>query len=240
MNLDSEIIGAILGPIITALIAGLAYGVQHWRSLRRWEDERQKALQQASEEVKFIDTWLSALGRLADIDPDYEAKAQRALQDLERSYHAMAVELADDGPRPRRRTLIQHLGALLLVPLHRGTAKMLRAFYWLSLLLGTLWTIALIATIGEQVETEGWAIALFALMFLVAVGLLPALGFYLWARYVDRERVRPVAAGIRPTAPVTGWPPPAMGASGSQPPFTGPFQGYPPSVVQDPVRGRRP
>lgn len=189
--IDSEIIGAILGPIITALIAGLAYAFQQWRSVRRWEGEREKALQQATEEVKFIDTWLSALGRLSEVDPDYEAKARRALADLERSYHAMAADLADDGPRPVRKSVGQHIGAIFLVPLHRTGAKVIRVFYWVLLLLATVWTIAVMATVGEQAQRDGWALSISIAFLVTLIGLLPALGLYLWARHADKEKVRP-------------------------------------------------
>lgn len=118
------------------------------------------------------------------------------------------------------------------------SAKVLRVFYWIFLLTGTFWSVAVFASIGEQVETDGWGIAIFAAVFLVAFGLLPALLFYLWARHADREKVRPVAAGGGPTAPVPGWPPPGPGVPGTQPPYAGPFQAYP--GFQDPVRERRP
>lgn len=44
----------------------------------------------------------------------------------------MALDLADDGPRPRTKTLAEHLGVLVLVPLHRPLAKVARGFYYIA------------------------------------------------------------------------------------------------------------
>lgn len=206
MGYDSEIVGAIIGPLLTSLLAIVAYSFQQWRTRRRWEDERNRAIEQAIQEVQYIDTWLSALQRIERIDPDHELKLERALLDLERSYQVMSLDLADDEPRPSRRTLAQHIGWFLLVPIHGSPAKVVRVFYWIMLSLTLIWVIAIMASVTD-LASDGIAVTIIASVILTALSAVPTILVAVLARHLERRTLRQRE----------------IAQPGSPPPFT-PFQ----------------
>lgn len=207
--MDSEIIGAILGPLVTAVLAIVAYIFQDWRTKRRWETDRERSVAQAIQEVQYLDLWLSALNRLGGNDPEWENKRQRALADLERSYRVMAFDLADDGPKPKNRSLTEHLGWFLLFPLQHTGAKVVRVFYLISLAAAILWVVGIIAVFDTRAES-GLITEILASMIVTVMGFVPAILFAVWARHLEhRHQQRRLA----PTAPAPDQPWP-----------TGPFQ----------------
>ncbi|NNG21189.1 hypothetical protein HJ590_16825 [Naumannella sp. ID2617S] len=224
---DSEIVGAIIGPLLTGLLALIAYTVREQLSVRRWDDERDRALTKATNEVRYIDTWLSALNRLPDSDPEREVKLQRALLDLERSYQVMSSDLADDGTRPRTRTLGEHVRHLLLLDLRKTFPKVLRVFFYLFALMGLLWTAAIISVFDSGSE-QGLGLEITGSAIITVLGFLPALLVGIWARAADRDKVRP-QPGVPP--PPSGLPPSGL----PQGPFAG--HGPQPGAGPDPWSG---
>lgn len=185
---DSEIWGAIIGPVLTGVLAVLAYLFQQWRRRRRWEDERERAIGQAIQEVQYVDTWLSALQRTERIDPDHDLKLERALLDLERSYQVMSLDLADDEPRPKRRTLAEHISWFLLIPIHGTGAKVVRALYWVMLAITALW-IALLVVILSEYPADELASVIVVSIFFSGIAVIPTALIAVWARHLD-GRVR--------------------------------------------------
>jgi hypothetical protein len=59
---DPEIVAALIGPVLTALLAALAVGFKEWQRRRHTVDQRHETLRQAADEVAFIDARLTAYG----------------------------------------------------------------------------------------------------------------------------------------------------------------------------------
>ena len=102
--MDPEIIGALIGPILTAVLAGVAVGFKEWRRRRESADQRHETLRQAADEVAFIDAWLTAYAKIAP-EAEQRKRAPRALADVEPSYATMTAShqaaAAAPGPGPR-------------------------------------------------------------------------------------------------------------------------------------------
>jgi hypothetical protein len=138
---DPEIIGALIGPLLTAVLAVLAVGFKEWRRRRETADQRHETLQQAADEVAFIDAWLTAYAKIATEDQRRE-RAPRALADLERSYAAMTASHQAAATATQNRTAVDLLARILLLRLRRPAAKVLRVFYYIFGVLGFLFTLA--------------------------------------------------------------------------------------------------
>lgn len=196
--MDPEILGALIGPILTAGLAGVAVGFKEWRRRRESADQRHETLQQATQEVAFIDAWLSTYAKIAT-DAEQRERTPRALADLERSYAAMTTSHQAAAAAPRARTAVDLFARVLLLRLHRPGAKVLRVFYYLFAALGLLFTVAGMST---SIRREGESLA-----FVIGVGMVftlmsfsPAILCYALTRLADRPRRIP--------GPVAGPPPP--------------------------------
>lgn len=217
--MDSEIIGAIIGPFLTTLLAGGAYIFQSWQKTRRWEDQQERSLAKAVQEVQFIDTWLSALDRIGDHDPEHAAKVARATKDLERSYQVLAADLGDDGPRPRVKGPGDILGAIFMVPLQSLPAKILRVFYWLMLVIGLSWSLLIIGVSSEGQVSLATVVGVSIL--LTVIGLIPAGILGVLTKVIDRSGQPTPAARPVPLSP----PPDGTMVPGPFVPYAGPYQG---------------
>ena len=205
--MDPEIIAALIGPLLTAGLAGLAVGFKEWRRRRETADQREETLQQAAEEVAFIDAWLTAYAKIATEDQQRE-RAPRALADLERSYAAMTASHQAAASAARNRTAVDLLARILLLRLHRPGAKVLRIFYYIFGVLGLLFTLAgMSGGTFSRGESLGFVIAVGMVFTLMSFS--PAILFYGLARLADRPRrtVAPGATGTPPGPPgYTAWP----------------------------------
>ena len=52
--MDPEIVAALIGPVLTAGLAALAFMLRDWRQRRETADEQHQTLRQAADEVAFI------------------------------------------------------------------------------------------------------------------------------------------------------------------------------------------
>ena len=145
VSVDPEIIGALIGPILTAGLAGVAVGFKEWRRRRESADQRHETLRQAADEVAFIDDWLTAYAKIAP-EAEQRKRAPRALADLERSYATMTASHQAAAPAPRARTAVDLLARVLLLRLHRTAAKVLRVFYYVFAVLGFFFVVAGMST----------------------------------------------------------------------------------------------
>ena len=211
--MDPEIIAAIVGPALTAMLAGAAVGAKNWWNRRNQTDQRDRAIEQASRQVAFIDAWLSAYGKAAG--PEQQARRLRAISDLERAYEAMTTAVTAERTSSGRGTAGEVARTLLLVPLHRTRAKVARALYYLFLGVGFLFVLATIDTIAEETESS--------LLKNIAIGMIVTVFWFLPAgimwpvtRVLDREKTAPqsppplgYAYNPIPTQPPAGYPPPS-------------------------------
>lgn len=197
--MDIQIVGAIIGPLLTALLAGIAVVVRQWQTARVRQDEREASLERRREQIGFIDTWLTAHQRVSGMDPQAQQHTQRALSDLEFLYQQVSVELRHPPPPARRHTAVDAVKVLLLIPSHGGAAKTLRALYYILALCGIGWTIATISTLGDS--TDGVVLNIVVAMILTIVGFAPAALVAVIARAADRSRRTRDTDILQPVAP---------------------------------------
>jgi hypothetical protein len=187
VGVDPEIIAALIGPLLTAALAGLAVGFEGWRRRRESADLRHETLQQAADEVAFIDAWLSAYAKIATEDQRRE-RAPQALADLERSYAAMTASHRAAATASRNRTAVDLLARILLLRLHRPAAKVLRVLYYIFAVLGFLFVLAGMTGSTFRRGGEGWGFVILVGMVFTLMSFSPAILCYALARLADRPR----------------------------------------------------
>ena len=196
--MDPEIIGALIGPLLTAGLAGVAVGFEEWRRRRESADQRHETLRQAADEVAFIDAWLTAYAKIAT-ETERRTRAPRALADLERSYTIMTASHQAAAAAPRTRTAADLLARVLLLRVHRPAAKVLRVFYYVFAVLGFFFIVAGMST-GFRRDEEGLVFVILVGMVFTLLAFSPAILCYALARLADRPRRTP--------GPVAPQPPP--------------------------------
>jgi hypothetical protein len=199
VSVDPEILGALIGPLLTAGLAALAVGFKEWRRRRESADQRHETLQQATAEVAFIDAWLTAYAKIAT-EAEQRERAPRALADLERSYAAMTASNQAAAAAPRARTAADLLSQILLRRLRRPRAKVLRVFYYLFAVLGFLFILAGMSTSIRR-EGESLAFVILVGMVFTLMSFSPAILFYALARLADRPRRIPGPVADPPPGP---------------------------------------
>ncbi len=128
-----SVIAAAVGPILTALLAALGFWLRDRRQSRNRQQAYQRALEESSDQVAFIRTWLDAHQQIASPQAHEQARAQ-ALSDLERAY--VRVEQARDAVGRRSEPFSVRRGLkrlLLLDSMHTTSAKIWGVVYYLSL-----------------------------------------------------------------------------------------------------------
>jgi hypothetical protein len=203
---DPEIVAALIGPVLTAGLAALAVGFKEWQRRRETADQRHETLQQAADEVAFIDAWLTAYAKIATQDQQRE-RAPRALADLERSYAAMTASHQAAVTATRNRTGADLLARLLLLRLRRPAAKVLRVFYYIFAVLGFLFVLAGMSGDTFRRADEGLGFVILVGMVFTLISFSPAILCYALARLAERPRrpLAPVAA--EPPLGIPGYPP---------------------------------
>jgi hypothetical protein len=225
---DPEIVAALIGPVLTALLAALAVGFKEWQRRRQTVDQRHETLRQAADEVAFIDAWLTAYAKIATADQQRE-RVPRALADLERSYAAMTASHEAAATGTRNRTAADLLARILLLRLHRTGAKVLRVCYYIFAVLGFLFTFAgMSGSFLRSDEGLGFVILVGMVFTLMAFG--PAILCYALARLGDRPR-RSLESGAQPPPGPPAYPPwPDNSYRGPMPSAPGQVgAGYPPA-----------
>lgn len=206
--MDPEIVAALIGPVLTAGLAAMAFMLREWRQRRETADEQHQTLRQAADEVAFIDAWLTAYAKIAT-PAEQRERAPRALADLERSYAAMtASHQAAASATRTRATGVDVLARILLLRLRRPGAKVLRVFYYIFAVLGFLFTFAGISS-SSFGTGEGLGFLILVGMVFTVISFSPAILFYALTRLADRPRRTPSQGdGQPPTGPAAdaAWP----------------------------------
>jgi hypothetical protein len=182
---DSAVVAAVIGPVITALVSVLGLWVRDVRRRRDRAHAHQQAVERANERIAAIDNWLRAFKEVASAEEYEDARRQARDQLLE------ARPLIDDvavsqPPARERRDLGQIVDRLLLrEAMTTRATRVAGVLYYLSfawLLLVVTTGMLLAASAGATTESllgaVGYGVAIFAMS--VAVGLAPVLPLYAW------------------------------------------------------------
>jgi predicted membrane-bound spermidine synthase len=217
--MDSEIIAAFVGPLFTTVLAGVGIAIKSFQVRRRELSSRARDIQVAAQTVTFIDAYLSAHEKL---DPESPQSRQfireRALRDLETAYQTMMITASADHDASSTSAWLQVIKRALLIGVRRTAAKVVRVCYVIALLYGFgSSTLYVSFALTDQELLRDIPVMIATLFVLLVFAFLPAVLFYLWARWLDRDRS---AAAVRGPAPPNPWPQP--GGYGTWQPVPGP------------------
>ena len=189
---DPSILAAIIGPLITTLLATGTVGLKSQQSARRADQERARIIGQATQEAAFINSWLSARQQL-DLTADARrATDERALADLERVYATIRSVDINTNLRHGSGSLRLVVDATLLIPLQRPWAKVVRVCYYLFTFCSLAFSVATTIQLFENMpraEAPGYVVGYILVAVLInVIFLLPALGLWGLARALNRPR----------------------------------------------------
>jgi hypothetical protein len=128
---DTAVVGALLVPIVTAVVEALAIQFQDWQVNRSLAAQRRQAIEEASRQVGFVSEWWQASQMLlkdSDILKGVEAQAASWLDEAGR--HA-ASAVAQPRPERQRGTLRR---LFLLQRPTRPAARIIRIGFYAALL----------------------------------------------------------------------------------------------------------
>jgi len=192
--MDPEIVAALIGPMVTALLAAGSVTAKALRDRRNQAQARSREIELASQTVKFIDTWLAAQAKLPP-HPGAQQRIQQALADLDRAYATMLATVEADRRAPADRVGLNALRRMLLLPLQRPGAKAVRIIYYLVTAMALLFVAAGISVLVEDQDDEhGLLVSIMAAAIISVACLLPSVGLYFLARALDRPRAEDSSA----------------------------------------------
>lgn len=120
----------VLTPVITAGIGIVALVIGDWRERRTQAGGRKLAFQDASRQVAFASEWMNASKLVADSTEAQQRATEQAQSWLD---EAAALVTKSELPPVEHQPAITVRRLLLVHPMHRRAARILRAFYWLCL-----------------------------------------------------------------------------------------------------------
>lgn len=183
----ATVVAAMIGPLVTAVLAGLGF----WLRGRNRGRQYQETLERARERVAFIQSWLEAHERFASPEQHEQARA-RALRDLQQAYLLVDQSTAAKQQNQPHAARNGFKRLLLLDPKHTTAARILGAFYYVSLAWLLLWVSAGIlfgggvAAINPNEPLWVSAATGFGIFVLcLATGVAPALPLYFLAVTAD-------------------------------------------------------
>jgi hypothetical protein len=206
--MEPQIVAAIIGPACTALLAVMGIALKNLQAQRRSHDSREREMRVAGQTITFIAGYLDASDKLALDVEQRDAVRTRATKDLEASYQAMMSAVQEEQESDGGPDWTGVVKSVLLIPVHRPAARLVRAFYYLALVYA-LATSALF--IGGFFVDDGssvsWPVAAFTVIILVGVNVLPALVLHLWAKRLESSTSFGASAD-RASAERPSWPVP--------------------------------
>jgi hypothetical protein len=172
----------LIGPIVTASATAGSVWLREVQQRRDREHRRRRTIEQATQELILIGTWINAHERLRALELN-PALTQRVSLDLERAYSVLATPVVADPISTEPLRSRWSVSSFLLRDIRRGWARFVRIFYYLFLIVAVVWSIASFAILG----TEGITVLnVFTSLILAMIGVLPALGMYKLTRRIDR------------------------------------------------------
>lgn len=175
-----EIIGAIIGPLVTALLAGITVLGRQWQASKRSEAD----LEQLATEAAFLQSWVAARERLRPLNVHEQQTLSTALERLDAQYRGVRIDQAKLRQEERTPTGVRLARGVLLLEIVGAPAKVLRVFYWITLVFGVLGMILFIAVSTESSD-NGVAATIFAAAILSAACYVPAVVMGIVTRLVS-------------------------------------------------------
>jgi hypothetical protein len=190
------IVVAAIGPIVTALLAGLGFWLRERRLTRNSQRAYQQALDDANAQTTFINSWLDTQKRLASPD-EYEQARKRAMAEL-RQVYVRVEQTREVVNRQGEPVTVQRVmrRLLLLDSMNTTTSRLLGSLYYLSLVWLFVWAgvgalLLPLGMLGDVTGSEGGDLAIGAAFFVMGlgIGLAPAALLYWLVVAADRRMV---------------------------------------------------
>ncbi len=189
--MDPQLLAALAAPVVTTALAALAALVREWRLERQWEHKRRVAVTQAHAQVLFIKDWMEVSYR-ADASGALEHRREVIARELGHLYDGVSRQLADaDATRTEPERARSVMRTVLLRSVTRPAARVVRVLYltylWFFSLLGGLTVVtSIVGTEGVDDYPLGLRVLIATIVYIFY--LLPALGLYKWALWLDRRQ----------------------------------------------------
>jgi len=184
--MEPQIVAAVIGPVCTAMLAALGIAMKAVHAQRRSTSSREREMQAASQKVEFIASYLAALERLPSGSTRRDDLRARADDDLEAAYRTMmAVSRVQqkEGEGVDWRAVLDRA---LLIPVHRDSARLVRAFYYLVLGYALFSSAVYVSLVfSDEMREQGLVITIMTVLFLVAANLVPLWLMRLWVHRLD-------------------------------------------------------
>ncbi|HUR84874.1 MAG TPA: hypothetical protein VMY78_05975 [Solirubrobacteraceae bacterium] len=185
--MDSAVVAAVIGPVVTALASALAWWL---REAHRRRDHG-AAVEGAHARIAMIENWLRAYREVATPE-EYEAARRDAREQLLEA-RALIDEVADTAPPDRDRSGWQELVVRLALrdAMTTRSTRIVGVLYYVSLAwlllvvtTGSLLAASAGASSDSVLGAAGYGLAIFAMS--IAVGLAPVLPLYAWLSSAGR------------------------------------------------------
>jgi hypothetical protein len=176
-----QLVALLSVPVIAGIVGALGILLQDWRARRDLAVRRRVAMEEATMRVAFATEWWKACQLIAaDEETLTNARARAALLMAEASSLVGSVPAV--APMEQTRPMPQRL--LLLYPLTRRSARVIRGFYYAVLVL----PVVVIAGTLIDVATGSLAEYLWGDLILLSMTGAAALGLRFWAVRVEEFR----------------------------------------------------
>jgi hypothetical protein len=136
----------LLVPVVTGVVAAAGLTLKDSRLARDRRNVRDQALADASAEVAFASEWWKTHQLL---NADGMAEPTRQAREWLAEAEARLTRTQEISVKHKQRVTVPRL--LLMYPMHRRSAKILKACFWLSV---ALLIIGCIATVGDSTSSS--------------------------------------------------------------------------------------
>lgn len=179
---SAELLGAIIGPLVTALLATCGFLCKEYLVRR----SQQRRLSEARERIALIEQYVKVNKQASFNDPNEEV-IDRAAQDLKQAYLS-ASNIEERKRFPLKFSLETTKPFLLLGRVRSRTGSTLRVAYYAVL----FWTFTGAAALWAITFEQGLNFSNVAtsILTLLLVGILPAWAVYALTLKVDRALIR--------------------------------------------------
>ena len=183
---NTQVVLAVVGPTLTALLAGASVVAKDWRLRRDHQSRQTRLFKLAAQQVAFIDAWLTTYMKTAGADTNSVEQAA-AVRDLNEAYEMMRTAATMEPDRVPVHRAGHVVRTLLLIPLSRPGARVVRIFYYVSIPLATaVFAVSVDSTFG--LESVSVTVALVVVFFFTAIAFTPSALLWALARRMERSR----------------------------------------------------
>lgn len=186
------LISAVLPPLITAVLAALSLWSSELRKERNAAQRRRRVIAEETNHVTYLKAWLET-ELLAGGSKGGEASKVRAeVRKQLVASHARLSSVEMKRPEARPPVMLRALKTAAVVPLSRPAARVVRAVYWLVLVLGIcVWSYVTTADFADFRATNVGLSGMFFFSLMVLLQFLTvAVLLAHWARALERGHSR--------------------------------------------------